>query len=205
VLSSPVAGPSVLVVEDNDTTRAHITTLLQSNGYATAEATDGLDALQKLGRDRYDAIVLDLVLPHVDGWQLRATQLRHPELAEIPTVIVTIQPLQPPHRYALRAADVIQKPFEDADLLARVQHACRSRRPRRDSGAGSVVEGLFWSRRGEVACVDHAPDATSDRWTAERWAAIPASAGMGRIAYRCQHCSPTPIRRRSRAKRDMVE
>ena len=53
---------------------------------------------------------------------------------------------------------------------------------------------LFWSKRGEVACQEHAPDSASDRWTVEGWRPIVPS-DLGRITYRCQHCSGTPHQR----------
>ena len=181
------AVASVLVVEDNDTTRDRIATLLRAHGYEVAEAVDGLDALRKVSRRRFDALVLDLVLPNVDGWQFRATQLLHPEMASIPTVIVTVQPLQASDRYSLRTSEIVHKPFEDATLLQAVDRAYRTRQPGR-TGGNADATGLFWSHRGEIACMDHAPDATSDRWRQDRWAPIPTGAIRGRIAYQCQHC-----------------
>jgi CheY-like chemotaxis protein len=186
-LPGPPTSASVLVVEDNDTTRSRMATVLRAHGYNVVEAMDGLEALQNVNRRRFDAILLDLVLPHVDGWQFRATQLRHPELASIPTVIVTVQPLREPERYSLRTSEVVRKPFEDAALLQAVERACRVRQPIA-AIAHSDAGGLFWSRRGEIACGDHAPDATSPRWRDDRWAAIPATVAKGRIIYRCQHC-----------------
>jgi CheY-like chemotaxis protein len=181
------ATRSVLVVEDNDVTRDRMTSVLRAAGYDVTEATDGLDALKKVSGKRFDAILLDLIMPHVDGWQFRATQLRHPELATIPTVIVTIQPLREPDRYSLRTTDILHKPFEDAELLETIRGACG--RPQtlfaRSSGTAS---GLFWSRRGEIACAQHAPEADSERWRDERWAPIPPTADAHRIAYQCQHC-----------------
>ena len=186
------AAAAVLVVEDNDTTRDRIATLLRSRGYEVAEAIDGLEALRKVSRRKFDAIVLDLVLPNVDGWQFRATQLGHPEMASIPTVIVSVQPLRAPARYSLRTTDVVQKPFEDANLLQAVERACQTRQPMRVAAdrdaANRDAIALFWSHRGEIACIDHAPDATSQRWRQERWASIPASTGERRVVYRCQHC-----------------
>jgi len=169
----PPASGTVLIVEDNDSTRVRMSNLLRADGYEVIEAVDGLDALRKVSARQFDAILLDLVLPNVDGWQFRATQLRHPELASIPTVIVTVQPLREPDRYALRTVDIVQKPFEDAELLQAVRRAC----------------GV------------HAPDAASPRWNAERWVAIPASTGQRRIVYRCQHCpgDGSPIDRSRRA------
>jgi CheY-like chemotaxis protein len=195
----------VLVVEDNDTTRQRMSNVLRGHGYHVAEATDGLDALRKVTADRFDVILLDLVLPHVDGWQFRATQLRHPELARIPTVIVTVRPLREPDRYVLRTEDVIHKPFEDADLLNAVERVCRPSpaTPPPAVADDSVNPGveLFWSRRGEIACADHAPDPSSSRWRDERWTSIPPGAGNRRIRYRCERCpgdgSPIDRSRRS--------
>ena len=199
--------PRVLVVEDVDTTRRRICSALRAGGYQVEEATDGLQAWRQLSNGQFDAILLDLVLPQLDGWQLRQMQLNKPELAGIPTLIVTARLLGQADRYALRARGVIQKPFEDGDLVASVADACKAaqsapapgpaaRRP--TQGRRSVaVEQLFWSRRGEVACGAHAPAPASERWAAERWAAIPAGAGRDRVLYQCQHCSGGPIGHRT--------
>jgi CheY-like chemotaxis protein len=189
----------VLVVEDTDTTRHRLVDTLRTHGYRVDEAIDGLEALQKVSATRFDAILLDLVLPHLDGWQFRETQLRHPELANIPTVVVTVRPLREPDRYVLRPNDIVHKPFEDEELLTAVRRACgtvpQAVPPQRPDGAQ-----LFWSRRGEVACWEHAPLTDSGRWHTERWAAIPAGAGNGRIFYQCQHCagSAGPVQHRKR-------
>ena len=205
----PSTARSVLVVENNDTTRDYISTLLRERGYEVTEAVDGLDALRKVSSRLFDAIVLDLVLPNVDGWQFRATQLRHPELATIPTVIVTVQPLREPDRYSLRTSDVVHKPFEDDELLQIIERACRQPQPARTTVKVDAT-GLFWSRHGEVACAGHAPEETSPRWREESWVAVPVDAGMGRIFYRCQHCpgDRSPIdrsRRTATPRRDVFQ
>ena len=61
------------------------------------------------------------------------------------------------------------------------------------------ADSLYWSRRGEVACVAHAPEPASARWTAEQWAPIPMKAMRRQGAlYQCQHCSASgrPINHR---------
>jgi CheY-like chemotaxis protein len=180
---------SVLLVEDNDTTRARISQLLRRHGYAVTEAVDGLDALKKASGQPFDVILLDLVMPNVDGWQFRATQMRHPELAAIPAVVVTVHPLREHERYALAAADVIRKPFEDEAILRALEHACAAgRRPVAVAKVRRHSPSLFWSRRGEIACGLHAPEPETSRWRDERWEAIPQSAGKGRVLYQCQHC-----------------
>ena len=198
------AGPgspvrSVLVVEDNDVTRSRMASLLRAEGYEVSEAVDGLDALQKVSSARFDAILLDLIMPHVDGWQFRATQLRHPELATIPTVIVTVQPLREPDRYSLRTTEIVHKPFEDAELVEALRSACSRPQPANARATGPASR-LFWSRRGEIACATHAPEADSSRWRDERWAPIPPT-DSHRIAYQCQHCpgDGSPLDRSRRA------
>jgi CheY-like chemotaxis protein len=177
----------LLVVEDVDTTRRRLVDTLRGHGYQVDEAVNGLEALKKVSSTRFDAILLDLVLPHVDGWQFRETQLRHPELARIPTVVVTIRPLREPDRYVLRPSEVVQKPFEDSVLIAAIRKACGTiEQPVAPQPAHDAQ--LFWSRRGEVACWTHAPLADSGRWHAEGWTLIPDGAGKGRIVYQCQHC-----------------
>jgi CheY-like chemotaxis protein len=189
----------LLVIEDVETTRRRLVDTLRGHGYQVDEAIDGLEALKKVSATRFDAILLDLVLPHVDGWQFRQTQLRHPELATIPTVVVTIRPLRDPERYVLRPSEVVQKPFEDAELLAAIGKACRTIRQPVPPQPTNTAQ-LFWSRRGEVACWSHAPLAESGRWHSEAWAAIPDGAGRGRIVYQCQHCpgAEGPVEHRKR-------
>ena len=196
--------PRVLVVEDVDTTRRRICAALRSAGYQVEEATNGVDGWRLLSSSSFDAVLLDLVMPHLDGWQFRQHQLETPALASIPTMIITARPLTEPDKYALRARAVIQKPFEDDALVKTVASACQAApgyapvaSSARGEEAGATRE-LFWSRRGEVACSVHAPASDSERWVEERWAPIPHGAGRDRVAYQCQHCSGNgPIRHRT--------
>lgn len=201
-ITSPMlqSHPRVLVVEDGESTRQHIAGVLRREGYEIAEAVDGLEALRKVSAASFDAIVLDLLMPNVNGWQFRQTQLRHPELAGIPTVIVTVRSLREPDRYVLQSDRVIQKPFGDSDLIEAVAEACQTKQPAVPPQAASTDQ-LFWSRRGEVACQAHAPLADSIRWYHEQWQAIPSDAAKHRIAYQCQHCPGRsgPIGHRPRA------
>ncbi len=199
----------MLVVEDVDTTRRRMCAALRANGYQVDEASDGIEGMRMLAASPgFDAILLDLLLPQLDGWHFREAQLRQPQLARIPTIIVTVRPLRESDRYSLHAQSVIQKPFEDDTLITTVANACAARadtpataRPAaRRAPAMSPDKELFWSRRGAVACGLHAPAPGSEQWASERWAAIPAGAGRDRLIYQCQHCSGRgPINHRTLA------
>lgn len=61
----------------------------------------------------------------------------------------------------------------------------------RREGPRSTPDGLYWSKRGEVACAAHAPNVESPRWGLERWCPIPHDAnGRHGLAYQCPRCAP---------------
>jgi CheY-like chemotaxis protein len=193
--------PRVLVVEDVDTTRRRISSALRARGFRVDEAGDGAQAMRQLSTAKFDAILLDLVMPHVNGWQFREAQLRHPELASIPTIVVTVKPLNEGERYSLRANGFICKPFEDEALVSTVNDVCAAALKAHLEPAAVPLDRkvLFWSRRGEIACTAHAPEPGSERWLSEKWTPIPGGDSHKRILYQCPHCSGRgPINHRTR-------
>jgi CheY-like chemotaxis protein len=194
--------PSVLVVDDVRSTRDRLVRVLGSGGYDTLEAADGREALKVLATSPViDAILLDLVMPGMNGWEFRAFQLRDARLSVIPTLVVTVKALAEHERYSLRigTATLIQKPFEDWQVLQSMSRML-SNRPRitvtEDRWLTRDGKPLLWSRRGRVACEQHAPDAMTEQWTEEGWTWIPAFAGKNKIEYCCQDCAGGPIRHR---------
>ena len=81
---------TILLVEDEPAIREVMEAVLQAEGYGVVSAGNGADALDVL-RDglRPGMIILDLMMPVMDGWQFRMAQLRDPELLKIPTVVYT--------------------------------------------------------------------------------------------------------------------
>ncbi|HEY8516723.1 MAG TPA: response regulator [Candidatus Binatia bacterium] len=80
--------PLVLLIEDEDSVREAIAAVLDTEGYRVRTARHGREALEMLrGGLRPCMIILDLMMPVMDGWQFRAEQLRDPELLKIPTVV----------------------------------------------------------------------------------------------------------------------
>ena len=115
----------VLVVEDNGSTRDSLLMLLHEEGFAADGVENGREALRKL-RDGYDAcvILLDLMMPVMDGWTFRVEQRQDPLLADIPVVVLTatIDPEREARR--LGAVAALQKPLGITRLIDLVSRYC---------------------------------------------------------------------------------
>lgn len=79
----------ILVVEDDGALRATLADTLRAEGFEVREAADGRAALDALESGlRPDLIVLDLMMPVMNGWEFRAAQLRDPDLSHIPVLVL---------------------------------------------------------------------------------------------------------------------
>jgi CheY-like chemotaxis protein len=106
----------VLVVDDDDPTRESLHEALTAAGYVVATAGDGREALAALRRHRPDAILLDLMMPDLDGWAV-ARQIREdPEFGATPIVVMTAYG-QARLAAAPVAAGYLLKPMRLDDLL----------------------------------------------------------------------------------------
>ena len=107
----------ILVVDDEPTIRELIADALRESGYAVHTAVNGIDALECLRRQIADAIVLDLMMPVLDGDGFVRLLRRDPRLAAIPIVLVTAA--YGPHIAAERvgAQACLTKPFELDELI----------------------------------------------------------------------------------------
>jgi DNA-binding response OmpR family regulator len=115
----------VLVVEDDESTAEAIAFGMRAAGMAPTIAPDGLTARRALGAGAPDLVVLDLMLPGVDGWDL----IRHARRAapRLPIIVVTARTNEQDRVevLSLGADDVMAKPFSMRELLARVTAALR--------------------------------------------------------------------------------
>ena len=98
--------------------------VLRRNGYRVEEAADGLEAVLKLGLCEYDVIILDLMMPHLDGFTFLNTFARN-DPDQLRKVIVTsaASPAVIRERMEMPPFDMLPKPFDISDLVSRVQ-AC---------------------------------------------------------------------------------
>lgn len=117
-------GCRILVVEDDADLREMMAQLLELEGFEPDLAGDGAEALAKLRctSDHPHVILLDMMMPRMDGWSFRREQVREPALARIPVVIVSAAPKD--QLGAVRAADIVSKPFDYQQLIATLRRHC---------------------------------------------------------------------------------
>jgi CheY-like chemotaxis protein len=117
----------ILLVDDDSDLRESLALLLVLKGYEVITASDGREALQTLhGGPRPCLIVLDLMMPEMDGFQFRRAQLEDPALAMIPVVLCSGHPTAPHVAEQLGALACFEKPFDVQLLLSVVASQARS-------------------------------------------------------------------------------
>jgi CheY-like chemotaxis protein len=113
----------VLVVDDDPSIRELLSAALQDDGYEVVPATNGQDALEVCEHWRPDVIVLDLMMPVMDGWTF-AARLR--ERDDIPIVVISAANDLERHARNVGAAFVVGKPFDLDQLLPKVARAAKA-------------------------------------------------------------------------------
>ncbi|HXT95924.1 MAG TPA: response regulator [Polyangia bacterium] len=127
VAEGPRLAPwRILLVEDDDAIRVSLAEGLRESGLKVALAENGRQALELLRSEPHpSAIVLDLMLPVMDGWDFRHEQLRDPALRDIPVVIITATGFTAKTiRTQLGDVEVLAKPIRQAELLDVLNRAC---------------------------------------------------------------------------------
>ena len=117
---------TVLVVEDDRDSRELLGEMLELSGYRPLLAADGLEALRLLRRERPCVILLDLMMPRMDGCAFREAQLAVEALRAIPVVVVSADPNAERKARDIEAAACLGKPVDPDDVLALVQQYCES-------------------------------------------------------------------------------
>ncbi len=134
---------SVLVVDDEPTIREVVANYMRKAGYRARAARDGAEALSMADRDRPDIVILDLMMPGMDGLEVMY-RLRTPDHDDLAVILLTAKGDESDRVTGLRlgADDYVCKPFSPAELVARVD-ALR-RRLDTSSGRGEpiVFDGL---------------------------------------------------------------
>ena len=119
-----VVRKSVLIVDDDEFAREALATFLAAEGYPVLEAGDGRVALDRLQQVPVGAILLDIMMPVMNGWEFRAAQLDDPALASIPVMVITADPTARSRATSLGVQGYMTKPIQFDRLLAFVGQHC---------------------------------------------------------------------------------
>lgn len=115
------AAPTILIIEDDRDIRDVLADILADEGYHVLLAEDGLEGLRRLGEGPPPTLILlDLMMPHMDGFQFRDEQRKHPTWREIPIVLLTASGDLGEKTAQLGAADALRKPVKLDALLASI-------------------------------------------------------------------------------------
>ena len=114
----------VLIIEDDANTAALITLYCEREGFRTLTAGDGSSGLDRAGRERPDLIILDLMLPELDGWEV-CRRIR--QTSGIPIIMLTArgEEIDRVSGLSLGADDYVVKPFSPRELVERVKAVLR--------------------------------------------------------------------------------
>ncbi|HEY1592948.1 MAG TPA: response regulator transcription factor [Solirubrobacteraceae bacterium] len=149
---------TVLVVDDEPTIRDVVSRYLIRAGYDTIVAATGREALRRAGEGRPDVVVLDLMLPDVDGLEVMR-RLRQLDRSRTAIVLLTARGEESDRVIGLRlgADDYVVKPFSPAELVARVEAMLRRLDPVPDHEPPLVFDGLEIDPSGRRVTLDAEP------------------------------------------------
>ena len=149
------APKKVLIVDDEMRMRRIITDYLRIKGYETAEAADGVEALERFAAEKPDLVLLDVMMPRMDGWEV-CRRIR--EISQVPVIMLTARGEEDDELqgFSLGADEYISKPFSLKILLARIEAVLR-----RGTAAAAVEpgkpEGLEVDPAGREVRIDGRP------------------------------------------------
>jgi len=112
----------ILIVDDSPTEQYVLTQHLQNAGHQTVAAGSGEDGLEKAKAEKPDLVLMDVVMPGLNGFQATRKLKRDPATAQIPVIIVTTKDQDTDREWGLRqgANDYLVKPVEATELLEKV-------------------------------------------------------------------------------------
>ena len=117
---------TILIVDDQAQNLRLLEAVLQPRGYRTVAAASGEEALEQLGREPADLVLLDILMPGMDGYEVCRRIRENPDTAFLPVVMITASDTAQKLRATEAGADdFVTKPFDQGELLARVKSLVR--------------------------------------------------------------------------------
>ncbi|MDP2007305.1 MAG: response regulator [Rubrivivax sp.] len=113
----------ILVVDDSKTELHHLSSLLGKHGYAVRTAENGEEAMRRLAEEKPDLILMDVVMPGQNGFQLTRSITRDPRFADVPVIMCTSKNQETDKVWGMRqgARDYIVKPVNGDELFAKIK------------------------------------------------------------------------------------
>jgi twitching motility two-component system response regulator PilH len=114
----------ILLVDDSKTELHHLTDILSKRGYSVRTAENGEDAMRRLGEDKPDLILMDVVMPGQNGFQLTRAITRDPRFSDVPVIMCTSKGLETDKVWGMRqgARDYVVKPVDTEELLGKIKN-----------------------------------------------------------------------------------
>jgi twitching motility two-component system response regulator PilH len=114
---------NVLVVDDSKTEIMFMTDLLVKHGFTVRSAENAEDAFRKLAEEKPDLILMDVVMPGQNGFQLTRAISRDPQFSDVPIIMCTSKNQETDRVWGMRqgARDYITKPVDAAELMAKIK------------------------------------------------------------------------------------
>jgi len=163
--NSPTARtPSILLVDDNPLDSELVSLLLEQKGYQTSQAVDGKEALRLLREQSFDLVLLDIILPELNGYQVLKTINADEDLSQIPVIIISgMGGMDSVVRcIELGADDYLPKPLNPVLLRARIE-ASLERKRLRDQEAAYLQQLQTERQKSELLLLNILPEAISQR------------------------------------------
>ena len=113
----------ILVVDDSKTELHHLSDLLGKQGFSVRTAENGDEAMRRLADDKPDLILMDVVMPGQNGFQLTRSITRDPRYADVPVIMCTSKGLETDKVWGMRpgARDYVVKPVNGDELIAKIR------------------------------------------------------------------------------------
>ena len=118
-----MAIQQILLVDDSKTELFHLSDMLTKRGYTVRTAENADEAMRKLAEGKPDLILMDVVMPGMNGYQLTRAITRDPRYADVPVIMCTSKNQETDRVWGLRqgARDYVVKPVDADDLMAKIK------------------------------------------------------------------------------------
>jgi twitching motility two-component system response regulator PilH len=120
---APMSIQKILLVDDSKTELHHLSDVLGKRGYQVRTAENGDEALRRLSEDKPDLILMDVVMPGQNGFQLTRTITRDPRFSSVPVIMCTSKNQETDKVWGMRqgARDYIVKPVDTEELVSKIK------------------------------------------------------------------------------------